>query len=46
MTGIMDERGRFNLDHPTDRTREGEDGPEYVLVWADDADGAREDARR
>lgn len=42
MAGIMDERGRFNLDHPTDRTREGEDGPEYVLVWAEDADGDRD----
>jgi len=42
MAGIMDERGRFNLDHPTDRTREGEDGPEYVLVWAEDAEGGRD----
>jgi uncharacterized 2Fe-2S/4Fe-4S cluster protein (DUF4445 family) len=42
LAGIMDERGRFNLDHPTDRTREGEDGPEYVLVWAEDADGDRD----
>jgi uncharacterized 2Fe-2S/4Fe-4S cluster protein (DUF4445 family) len=42
MSGIMDERGRFNLDHPSDRLRDGEDGPEYVLVWAADADGDRD----
>ena len=42
MSGMMDERGRFNLDHPSDRLREGEDGPEYVLVWAEDADGDRD----
>jgi len=42
MAGIMDERGRFNLDHPSDRVRDGEDGPEYVMVWAEDADGGRD----
>ncbi len=42
MAGIMDERGRFKLDHPSDRLREGEDGPEYVLVWAQDAEGDRD----
>ncbi|MCF8032758.1 MAG: ASKHA domain-containing protein [Desulfarculaceae bacterium] len=36
MSGIIDERGRFNIDHPSDRLREGEDGPEYVLAWAKD----------
>ena len=36
MTGIIDERGRFKLEHPSDRLREGEDGPEYVLAWAKD----------
>ena len=34
--GIIDESGRFNLDHVSDRVREGEDGPEYVLAWAND----------
>jgi uncharacterized 2Fe-2S/4Fe-4S cluster protein (DUF4445 family) len=34
--GLMDERGRFNLEHDSDRLREGEDGPEYVLAWAQD----------
>jgi uncharacterized 2Fe-2S/4Fe-4S cluster protein (DUF4445 family) len=42
MSGIMDERGRFNLDHPSDRLRDGEDGPEYVLVWAADSEGDRD----
>ncbi len=42
MAGILDERGRFNLDHPSDRVREGDDGPEYVLAWAEDADGDRD----
>lgn len=36
MTGIIDERGKFNVDHPSDRLRVGEDGPEYVLVWRQD----------
>ncbi len=36
MAGIIDERGRFQLDHPSERLREGEDGPEYVLAWAKD----------
>jgi uncharacterized 2Fe-2S/4Fe-4S cluster protein (DUF4445 family) len=36
MAGIIDERGRFQLEHPSDRLREGEDGPEYVLAWAED----------
>ena len=36
MAGIIDERGKINLDHPSERVREGEDGPEYVLVWAED----------
>jgi Uncharacterized metal-binding protein len=34
--GLIDERGRFKLDHPSERLREGEDGPEYVLAWAQD----------
>ncbi len=36
MGGIIDERGKFNLDHPSDRVREGEDGAEYVLAYASD----------
>ncbi|MFZ5587845.1 MAG: ASKHA domain-containing protein [Thermodesulfobacteriota bacterium] len=36
LAGIIDERGHMNLDHPSGRVRQGEDGPEYVLAWADD----------
>lgn len=36
MTGIVDKGGNVNLDLPTDRTREGEHGPEYVVAWADE----------
>jgi len=35
MAGIIDEAGKFNLDHPSDRVRQGEDGAEYVMVWAE-----------
>ncbi|MBN1284156.1 MAG: DUF4445 domain-containing protein [Anaerolineae bacterium] len=36
MAGIVDKAGNVNLDLPTARTREGERGPEYVVVWADE----------
>ena len=36
LTGIIDERGRYDLDHVSDRVRVGEDGPEYVLAWSKD----------
>ena len=36
LTNLIDERGKFNVNHPSDRLREGEDGPEYVLVWKED----------
>jgi uncharacterized 2Fe-2S/4Fe-4S cluster protein (DUF4445 family) len=36
LAGLIDERGRFNLDHQSPRVRQGEDGPEYVLAWAAD----------
>lgn len=36
MAGIIDERGRYRLEHPSDRIREGEDGPEYVMAYAKD----------
>ena len=32
LAGVIDARGKINLDLPTERTREGEFGPEYVLV--------------
>lgn len=36
MAGLIDESGRFNMDHVSDRLRKGEDGAEYVLAWAKD----------
>jgi len=34
LTGVIDQRGKINLDAGTPRVRVGESGPEYVLVWA------------
>lgn len=34
--GVLDERGKYERDLDTDRVREGEDGWEYVLSWADE----------
>ncbi|HEX9860598.1 MAG TPA: ASKHA domain-containing protein, partial [Nitrospirota bacterium] len=36
LTGVIDQRGKLNMDAGTERVRAGEDGPEYVLVWAKD----------
>ena len=33
MTGIVDKSGSIHTDLPTDRTREGRHGGEYVVVW-------------
>ncbi len=33
-SGIIDRTGKFQTDIPTDRLRQGENGPEFVLVWA------------
>lgn len=35
--GILQPNGRFNMDAPTKRLRQGEATPEYVIVWKDDA---------
>ncbi|MFC2056530.1 ASKHA domain-containing protein [Chloroflexota bacterium] len=32
--GIISQNGKFNTDLPTKRVREGSDGYEYVLAWA------------
>ncbi|MBI4188088.1 MAG: DUF4445 domain-containing protein [Chloroflexi bacterium] len=32
--GVIGQNGKFNADLPSRRIREGEDGYEYVLVWA------------
>ncbi|KJS81289.1 MAG: ferredoxin [Peptococcaceae bacterium BICA1-8] len=33
-SGIIDRTGKFQTDVPTDRLRQGYNGPEFVLVWA------------
>ncbi|MFZ5943737.1 MAG: ASKHA domain-containing protein [Bacillota bacterium] len=33
-SGVIDRTGKFQMDIPTDRLRQGADGPEFVLVWA------------
>ena len=37
LTGIVDKGGGVNIHLPTERTRKGANGPEYVVVWAKDA---------
>lgn len=36
ITGVIDRSGHVNLSLPTDRTRSGLHGPEYVIAWADE----------
>ncbi len=38
LSGIIDQRGKFNTDAKTDRIREGEDGLEYVIFSSDGRD--------
>jgi len=33
LTGVIDQRGKVNLDIGSPRVRVGEDGPEYVVAW-------------
>jgi len=40
--GLIDERGKFQTDLPTDRVRRGESGLEYVLAFAQDTDVGRD----
>jgi uncharacterized 2Fe-2S/4Fe-4S cluster protein (DUF4445 family) len=35
--GVVDQRGRFNLDLQTSRIRRGRSGNEFVLVWAEES---------
>jgi uncharacterized 2Fe-2S/4Fe-4S cluster protein (DUF4445 family) len=37
LTGIINEKGKINLDLPTDRVRETANGAVYVLVWGEDS---------
>jgi uncharacterized 2Fe-2S/4Fe-4S cluster protein (DUF4445 family) len=40
LTGVVDKAGNVSSHLGTDRVREGEHGPEYVIVWGQDsADG-------
>ena len=34
LTGVVDKGGGLDLSLPTERVREGEHGPEYVIAWA------------
>jgi len=36
VAGVIDKGGNINLDLPTERTREGKHGSEYVVAWADE----------
>ena len=38
VTGVIDRGGNVKLDLDTDRVRDGEHGPEYVLAWADETE--------
>jgi uncharacterized 2Fe-2S/4Fe-4S cluster protein (DUF4445 family) len=42
LTGVIDQRGKVNLDAGTNRVRSGEDGPEYVLVWASESGSGKD----
>lgn len=37
LTGVVDKGGQVNVDLPTERTRRGGHGPEYVIAWAHEA---------
>ena len=40
--GIVDSRGRFRPELDTKRVREGENGPEYVVAWAEETSIGRD----
>jgi uncharacterized 2Fe-2S/4Fe-4S cluster protein (DUF4445 family) len=40
--GILDSRGRFKRGLSTARVREGENGPEYVVAWAEETSIGRD----
>jgi uncharacterized 2Fe-2S/4Fe-4S cluster protein (DUF4445 family) len=41
-TGILDNRGKFNMELDTPRLRMDDDIPEYVLAWAEETDTGRD----
>jgi len=42
VAGVMDKGGNIHLNLPTERVREGEHGPEYVVAWADETAGGED----
>jgi uncharacterized 2Fe-2S/4Fe-4S cluster protein (DUF4445 family) len=42
LTGVIDKSGHVNVDLDTPRTRQGEHGGEYVVVWADETQDGRD----
>ncbi|MDA8219023.1 MAG: ASKHA domain-containing protein [Dehalococcoidales bacterium] len=42
LVGIVDKRGKFNPDLPTDRVRKGDHGGEYVIAWGENTGTGRD----
>lgn len=42
MTGVIDKGGNVNLDLPTNRVRDGVNGPEYVVVWGSETESGED----
>lgn len=42
VTGVVDRAGQVKLDLDTPRVRQGEHGPEYVLVWGNETETGRD----
>lgn len=42
VTGVIDRSGNVKLDADTPRAREGEHGPEYVLVWGEETESGKD----
>jgi uncharacterized 2Fe-2S/4Fe-4S cluster protein (DUF4445 family) len=42
VTGVLDRGGNFKLDLDSERVRQGEHGPEYVLAWADETEHGKD----
>ncbi len=42
LTGVIDQRGKLNMDTGSPRVRVGEDGPEYVIAWAGETEIGRD----
>lgn len=37
LSGVINQKGKFNMELKTPRIRTGESGPEYVLAWAEES---------